>query len=83
MFPSLHPDDIRAYAREGAPMLLQALGRVYGLGPSERRALGGNGGGGIPSWTWALLGVAAGVVIGARVQKAWPDKLPRLVRGGR
>lgn len=85
MVPGLSLDDVRAIARDGAPMLLQALGRVYGLGPNERRALGGagNGGSGLPTWTWVLLGIAAGVVAGARVEHAFPGKLPQLVRGGR
>jgi hypothetical protein len=85
MVPGLSLDDVRAIARDGAPMLLQALGRVYGLGPSERRALGGsgNGGGGLPTWTWAVFGIACGVVIGSRVEHAWPGKLPKLVRGGK
>jgi hypothetical protein len=83
MVPAISLDEVRAIARDGAPMLLQALGRVYGLGPTERRALSGSEGGGIPSWTWVLFGVAAGVVVGARVQRAWPDKLPALVRGGK
>jgi hypothetical protein len=83
MGPSLSLDDVRVIARDGAPMLLQALGRVYGLGPNERRALGGNGSGGLPTWTWVLFGVAAGVVVGSRVEHAWPGKLPKLVRGGK
>jgi hypothetical protein len=76
-------EDVERITRDGAPMVLQALGRVYGLGPRERRALGATNGSGLPAWTWALLGIAAGFVAGARVQKAWPDKLPVIVRGGK
>jgi len=82
MIPGLGLQDVERIAREGSPVLLQALGRLYGIGPAERAALGQNGTGGIPGWAWGALGLVAGVVIGARVQKRWPDKLPAIVRGG-
>jgi hypothetical protein len=74
--------DVERISREGSPVLLQALGRLYGLGPAERAALGQNGSGGVPAWAWVAIGLAAGFVAGARVQKRWPDKLPPIVRGG-
>jgi hypothetical protein len=67
-------------AQDGSPLLLQAIGRLYGLGPSERSAFGADGSG-VPAWTWALLALAGGVVIGARVQKAYPDYVPNLIAG--
>jgi hypothetical protein len=67
-------------AQDGSPLLLQAIGRLYGVGPSERRAFGADGNG-VPTWTWAVLALGAGVVIGARVQRHWPGKLPKMVSG--
>lgn len=67
-------------AQNGSPMLLSALGRMFGLGPSERAAFGQNGSG-VPSWAWGVLALSAGVVIGARVQKSYPNKVPKLISG--
>lgn len=67
-------------ARDGSPLLLQALGRLYGLGPSERAAFGQNGGG-VPTWTWGLLALTVGVFVGARIQKAYPRRMPRIISG--
>lgn len=68
-------------AQEGSPLLLQALGRLYGLGPSERAAFGQNGTG-VPTWAWATIALVAGFVVGARVQKRWPRSVPELISGG-
>jgi len=81
MIPNLSYDDLHRIAKDGSPLLLQALGRVYGLGPQERAALGQSGSGGLPNWTWAVLGIAVGVVVGARVQKKWPSAFPKIIRG--
>jgi hypothetical protein len=67
-------------AQDGSPMLVHAVGRIFGLGPVERRALGADGSG-VPMWTWALLAAGAGFVIGARVQQRWPRVLPDIVVG--
>lgn len=65
-------------AQHGSPGLLAAVGRLYGLGQAERNALAKTG---VPGWALLGLGVAAGFVIGARVQKRWPDKVPELIGG--
>jgi hypothetical protein len=69
-------------ARDGSPLLLQALGRLYGIGPSERSAFGANGGG-VPTWAWAVVALGAGVVIGTRLQKHYPRYVPNLISGER
>jgi hypothetical protein len=79
--PSQIPyEDVARVARDGSPLLLQAIGRLYGIGPNERAAFGVDGGG-IPKWTWAVLALGAGVVVGARIQKRWPGKLPEMISG--
>ncbi len=67
-------------AKNGSPLLLQALGRLAGLGPSERDAFGGDGKG-VPMWAVAALCLGAGIVAGARIQKAWPEKVPAFISG--
>ena len=68
-------------ARDGSPLLLQAIGRLYGIGPSERQAFGETGGG-VPSWAWGVLALTAGVVVGIRVQKSYSTYVPRWISGG-
>lgn len=68
-------------ARDGSPLLLQALGRLYGIGPVERQAFG-QAGGGVPTWAWVVLAAGAGVVVGARLQKRFPRQMPALISGG-
>jgi hypothetical protein len=67
-------------ARDGSPLVLQALGRLCGLGPSERAALGSEGNG-VPPWAVGALALGLGIVVGARIQKAWPDKMPAIITG--
>ena len=67
-------------AESGSPILLRALGRLYGIGANERDALGAEGTG-VPPWAWAVLAFGAGIVAGARVQKRWPGKLPEIISG--
>lgn len=67
-------------AQNGSPLLLSALGRLYGIGPSEREALGADGTG-VPTWTWAALAFVAGYVIGVRVYKAYPGYVPKIISG--
>ena len=72
----------RDVAANGSPLLLQAVGRAFGLGAAERQALAGPGkGGGVPGWFWLTAGLAIGVVAGVRVYRAWPDRVPELVKG--
>ena len=79
--PTISYGDIERIARDGSPLLLQAVGRVFGLGPQERAALGRNGVGGLPTWTWVVVALAAGVVVGVRVDRHWPGKVPEWIGG--
>lgn len=67
-------------AKDGSPLLLQALGRLYGLGPTERAAFGQNGTG-VPGWAWAVVALGAGIIIGTRLQKSYPEYVPNLISG--
>ncbi len=81
--PSVSLHDVERLAQHGSPALLQAFGRLFGIGPRERAALGSPGKGGIvPGWTWGVLALGAGLVVGVRVYRRWPDKVPSLIAGG-
>jgi hypothetical protein len=65
-------------AQAGSPLILQAVGRAFGLAEPEMTALKkGNLGG----WFWLVLGLGVGVVVGARAYKAWPARFPKWVVG--
>ena len=70
------------FAKNGSPLLLQAVGRVFGLGEEERAALG-KGGVGVPWWFWTALGLSVGFVGGVRVYRRWPREVPVLIKGKR
>jgi hypothetical protein len=72
--------DVARAAQRGAPLALEAVGRMVGLGAPERDALGK---GKIPGWIWFGVALTVGFVVGVRVQKAYPRSIPRLVAGGR
>jgi hypothetical protein len=65
-------------AQHGSPVVLEAAGRLLGLGAEERAALAT---GRIPWWLWATLGLSAGVVVGARAYRKWPRKFPKVISG--
>ena len=65
-------------ASQGSPAVLQAIGRLYGLGEPERDQLLGDG---VPTWAIVALSVGAGFFIGVRVYKRWPDRVPALIQG--
>lgn len=71
-------DDITRIAREGSPVLLQAIGRIYGFGQGDVSNLRG---GGVPVWPFVLIALAAGFVGGARIQKRYGHHLPKLITG--
>lgn len=79
--PTLSYSELASIAQNGSPLLVNAVGRVFGIGPAERRALGRAGAGGVPSWAWAGLAFVAGAVVGVRVYKRWPEHVPTLVQG--
>lgn len=55
--------------KNGAPGLVRAAGRAFGLGQTEQNALAA---GQIPWWLWTVLGLTAGVVAGVQLQKRAP-----------
>jgi hypothetical protein len=73
-------DQIADAAVNGSPVLVSAAGRLVGLGQTEREALVE---GRIPKWLWMGAFLVGGFVIGVRVQKAWPSRMPRWVAGGK
>ena len=77
---SIDLGQVSRVARDGSPLLLQAIGRLYGVGPAERHALGADGSG-VPSWTWAALAFAAGTLVGIRLYRAYPKQIPRMISG--
>jgi len=69
-------------AKDGSPMLLHAIGRLYGIGPSERAAFGADGMG-VPGWAWGTLVFVAGVTVGIRAYRKWPNTVPKIISGRR
>lgn len=65
-------------AQNGSPIVLEAAGRLLGLGASEREALAS---GRVPGWLWAVVGLGAGVVVGVRAYRKWPSKFPKVISG--
>ena len=76
--PGLDYNELAKAATQGSPLLLNAVGRIYGLGAEERASLFGSG---IPGWTWGVAALAVGFVVGVRVYKAYPSKVPALIKG--
>lgn len=72
------PNDVQRFAESGSPALLHIVGRAFGLGQEERDALAA---GKIPTWFWVVSGIAAGFVVGVRVHRHWPSKVPQIVKG--
>lgn len=61
--------------QNGSPDLLAAVGRAFGLGQAEQKALAKNG---VPSWVLLVLGVGGGVVLGVYLQKKHPSLIPNI-----
>ena len=76
--PGIDYTEIAKAATQGSPLLLNAVGRIYGLGAEERASLFGEG---IPGWTWAVAALAVGFVVGVRIHKSYPTKIPEIIRG--
>lgn len=65
-------------AQNGSPALLSVVGRAFGLGEAETRALST---GKIPGWFWLAAGLAGGVWAGIQLHDRWPDKIPTWMMG--
>jgi hypothetical protein len=75
---NLSPQDMQQLATQGSPMLLQAVGRAFGLGDAERNALTN---GKIPAWFWIATGLGLGFVAGVRIHKRWSRQIPKFIGG--
>jgi len=63
-------------ARNGSPLLLNSMGRIFGLGDDEQKALAR---GDFPRWAVLLIGIGAGVAAGVYVQRKWPSQVSKVV----
>lgn len=82
--PNVSYSDLERLSNDGPDLIMRGLGRVFGLGPAERRALAGKTNTpGVPGWAWATLAFGAGFVAAARIERRWPDRIPELVAGRR
>lgn len=69
-------EQITDMAQNGSPVLLQAVGRVFGLGQAERTALVQNG---LPRWSLYLVTAALGVAAGIYIHRNWPRQVDRMM----
>lgn len=69
---------VKNVGNQGSPDLLQATGRLFGLGEAEQTALFR---GGIPRWAILGLGIAAGVFVGVYAHRRWPEYAGKIVGG--
>lgn len=76
--PNLPYAQMMDVAQNGSPALLGVVGRAFGLGEAETRALSN---GKIPGWFWLTAGLAGGVWIGIQVHQKWPSKIPAWFMG--
>jgi len=63
------PEHLEQFALTGSPLLLNSLGRVFGLGQEEQRAIAQ---GGFPTWALVALAAGAGFLLGAYVHDRYP-----------
>ena len=78
MGPNIDYATVFKVANEGSPFILNAVGRVFGLGQEESSSLFKDG---LPTWTWVVIGLGAGFFLGVRAEKNYPKKIPSLIRG--
>jgi hypothetical protein len=63
------PEEIIDTLQNGSPMLLNAAGRMLGLGEGEQQALAA---GAFPKVALVGLGIVGGVLLGLYVGMRWP-----------
>jgi hypothetical protein len=80
LLPMVANGDVAKIAQNGSPMLMNAAGRLLGLGDDERAALAR---GKVPWWVWTIGGLALGFYAGVQVYKRYPEKIPSFVKGER
>lgn len=64
------PEEIIDTLQNGSPMLLNAAGRMLGLGEGEQQALAA---GAFPRSALVGLGLLGGMLLGLYVGKRWPS----------
>jgi|GEM_PF-2340943 len=62
-------------AKNGSPLLVNSLGRLFGLGQEEQQALVK---GEFPRWAVFALGIGAGVIAGVLVQRKFPSQVSKV-----
>lgn len=65
-------------AHSGSPVVVEAVGRIFGLSGADRDQLVSTG---VPPWAFFALGITAGIVAGVRLQRKWPEAMPSLISG--
>lgn len=70
---------IMGATKSGSPSLLEAVGRLCGLGAAERDALARSG---VPGVVWGVGGLAVGVMAGAYLYRKYPRQMSKLVGSG-
>lgn len=63
-------------AQHGSPLLVNSLGRLFGLGQEEQKALVK---GEFPRWAVFAIGLGAGVVAGIMVQRKFPSQVSKVL----
>lgn len=76
--PQVSYADMIQLAKEGSPMLINAVSRLAGLGTAERDLLATKG---VPTWAWVAVAGGACLVIGIRLHKKYPNRVPSWIKG--
>lgn len=76
--PQVSVADMIQVAKEGSPLLINAVSRLAGLGAAEQNALANKG---VPGWAWAALAGTVGVIVGIRWYRARPEQVPAWIVG--
>lgn len=72
---NIPPQMVAQVAANGSPELLSAVGRLFGFGDAEQRALVR---GEFPRWSFFVLGAAVGVVAGVLAQRRFPEQVQKV-----
>lgn len=62
-------------AQHGSPLLINSMGRLFGLGETEQQALAK---GEFPRWAIFVLGIGAGLAAGVFAQRRWPATVSKV-----
>ena len=79
LLPLVANGQAQQLAKSSAPVIMNAAGKLLGLGNDELDAAKG---GRVPWWVWTVGGLALGFAAGAYVQRKHPSKVPGFLGGG-